>query len=161
MDDRTIRALCVWSEAAGELAEGRRAVALVIEYRIKAKYESDGTAGGTVLAYDQFSGFWFAMFNQQYRRVCWTLADAQKRADQLLRLAMNEPIWADCLKAVDEVDSRAWSFAPGPQFDALLAHPRTFMYANLAISSPAWAFTYPQVAKIGHHTFFEVPLPKG
>jgi spore germination cell wall hydrolase CwlJ-like protein len=152
MDDATLLALCVWDEAAGEMHEGKVAVAKVVYNRMALHYQSDGTVQGTVLAPNQFSGFWFSMFNGRYVRDCWTLPEALAKAARMLNEASQQAIWPDCQLAAEQAST---GFQGGPEWQKLEAEPKTVLYANLAISNPAWAMPENKVATIGHHTFFK------
>lgn len=158
LDDLTMLALCVWDEAAGELFEGKVAVATVVLKRSAAKFESDGTITGTVLHKDQFSGFWFSMQGHppRYLRDAWTADEAAVKATRLFAVAQHQSIWHDCVSAAQEALTQHWSFKDA-NFDKLLAEPRAFMYANLAIlpRPPAWASSQQFICKIGHHSFFK------
>jgi spore germination cell wall hydrolase CwlJ-like protein len=156
MTPEDLLATCVADEAGGEPYEGKVAVAIVLANRMALPYQSDGTAEGTVLKKDQFSGFWFDMIEGKYTRVCSTLEEAQARAQQKYDRYFNQSIWDDCVRAV--ADASAWvageamSFAPGPAFAGLT--PRTVLYLNPQVSHAAWATDDKQDAVIYHHTFF-------
>ena len=155
MTDEDLFALCVWDEAADQPYEGKVAVARVILNRIAAHYESDGTIKGTVLAPNQFSGFWFDMVAGKYRKICFSLAEAEARAEKLLLKATQDTLtWRLCCTAAN--DAKVGSdFKGGPQYQALAAEPRTLMYANLSICSPYWALPQNRVAVIYQHSFFK------
>lgn len=152
MDEPTLAALVVWSEARGELPEGRRAVYQVVRNRMAKKYLSDGTIAGTVLSKDQFSGFWFDMINGKYTRVCSTREEAKAKAEKMLTQAQRQPIWGDCVLAVGQLDDGSYEWSP--QGRKIVDEPDTVMYCNMAISHPAWATPEKQVCTIQHHTFF-------
>lgn len=155
MDDKTLLALCIWTEASGEPHEGKVAVGIVVWNRIKAHYASDGTMAGTVLRKDQFSAFYFDMIDGRYTRVCATPAAAADRAEALLLRAARDDVWGDCITAADEATTRAFGFVPGPQMQKLLAQPRAFLYLNPKIASPQpWATPEAEVATIYNHTFY-------
>jgi hypothetical protein len=163
MTDADLLALCVWDEAADQPYEGKVAVARVVLNRMAALYESDGTPFGTIIGFQrpngdlvsgQFSGFWFDMAAGKYRRVCFSLAEAQSRAEKLFIQAQTEPlVWADCQRAARDAQAGS-GFTGGPQYQALAAEPRTLLYANLSISNPYWALPENRVAVIYAHTFF-------
>jgi spore germination cell wall hydrolase CwlJ-like protein len=154
MDDADLFALTIWTEARGELYEGKVAVARVIHNRIAQGYFSDGTVAGTVLKFDQFSAFWFAMVAGVYQRISADLDAAQGEAAKLLPLAQASAAWGDCQRA--SVDGAIGSaFAWGPQGLLLNAEPRTLLYCDPAISNPPWATPATQVAVIWNHTFFK------
>jgi hypothetical protein len=148
MDDETLLALCVWSEAAGESVAGKQAVARVILNRMARKYHSDGTVAGTVLAKDQFSGFWFEMLNGKYTRVCWTQDQALEHAQTMLLRAQHQAIWDICLDvAVDALQGA---------LECPASLERAVLYLNPAILPrlPAWATPANELCAVGHHTFY-------
>lgn len=148
MDDATLLGLCIWSEAAGEPPAGKQAVAQVVMNRMREHNESDGTMTGTVLAPNQFSGFWFDFVGGKYTRVCWTTDDAAHRAQTLLLRAQHQAVWDTCIEIAEGVlDGKV---APNPLLDAAL------LYLNPAIipKLPAWATPDKQLCAIGHHTFY-------
>jgi spore germination cell wall hydrolase CwlJ-like protein len=143
-------ALLIWSEARGEATDGKAAVGRVVLNRTKLHYASDETIEGTILAPNQFSGFWFDFVGGKYVRVCRTLADAQARAGVLLATAKAQgAVWTAC----DDVAAQllAGTYA-SPAYAVL--DDRTVLYANLAISNPVWAIPAKLVTKIGAHSFF-------
>jgi hypothetical protein len=119
-------------------------------------YASDGTVTGTVLAPNQFSGFWFEMINGRYTRICSTLAEAEVQAVKLFQRFVNTQVWPDAEVAI--ADARAWeagqpmSFTPGPAFAGLTKN--TLLYLNPKISHTAWATPDKQDAVIFDHTFY-------
>jgi spore germination cell wall hydrolase CwlJ-like protein len=150
MTDDDLLALCVWDEAQGEPQDGRAAVARVVLNRMAARYRSDGTVAGTVLAYDQFSGFWFEMKDGVYRRVCHTLEEAQARAALLLRRAeANVAVFSECRAAAQGV--RAGTYE-GAAYDAL--SDAAVLYLNPRIAKAAWATPDKHLCDIGRHSFF-------
>lgn len=148
MDDATLLAVCIWSEAAGEPTPGKQAVAQVVMNRMREHYESDGTMTGTVLAPLQFSGFWFDFLGGKYTRVAWTREDAEHRAQAMLLRAQHQAIWDACMDTAEGVLDG--SIAPAPSLDKAL------MYLNPAIipKLPSWASPDKQLCAIGHHTFY-------
>lgn len=155
MDDLTLLALCVWSESRGEPDDGKAAVARVVLNRKRLRYTSDGTMVGTVLAKDQFSGFWFDMVDGKYARVCHTLEDAQARAGTLLAEAIKTDVWSDCRGVATDVTNDSYVAADGytEMTDEVV------LYLNPAIINPAhmpsWASAENRVCTIGHHEFFK------
>lgn len=151
-DARTIMAVCVADEAGNQHHDGRVAVARVILNRMRLKFQSDGTAIGTVLAKDQFSGFYFAMVGGKYTRVCSDRAGAELRAERKLAMyRANITLWTDCLRAVDEAMAMpTGAVGPGGITD------KTVNYYNPAIvpKPPAWATPAKQDAVIQDHTFY-------
>lgn len=160
LDPATLAALCIWDEAGNQPPEGRRAVAVVLLKRMARRYQSDGTVAGTVLRYDQFSGFYFAMIDGEYKRVCSTPEEAAARAETLLLTAQaGRALWADCQQAwtdAQPVDggSIGAAYAGGPEYQKLVAAPDALLYVNLAVSQPAWATPDKLVAKIFAHSFY-------
>lgn len=153
MTDEDLYALCIWTEARGEMYEGKVAVARVIANRMALNYTSDGTVTGTVLAPNQFSAFWFSMVNGAYTRIASTREEADAVAEKLLTEALADHTWASCEQAV--IDGQIGStFAWGPQGLKLNAQPRALLYDNMAISHPYWASPQTEICTIGHHTFF-------
>jgi spore germination cell wall hydrolase CwlJ-like protein len=121
--------IAVWQEAEGEIFLGKVAVAEVILRRAKLKYNSDGTIAGTVSRRYQFSSF-----NDD--------SHDNLRLIRSLQIDDDDPIVKECISA--------WSQAKtGPE-----VVPGAVLYANLDISSPAWALATKTVGKIDHHTFF-------
>jgi len=153
MTDADLYALCIWTEARGEMYEGKVAVARVIANRMAQRYESDGTIAGTVLAPNQFSDFYFTMVNGHYTRVAHTVADAAARAEKLLTQALCDDTWPQCQQAVQD-GAIGSDFAWGPQGRKLNAEPRALLYDNMAISHPYWASPETEICTIEHHTFF-------
>ena len=153
MTDDELFATCVWTEARGEPYEGMAAVARVVWNRINQKWFSDGTVSGTVLAKDQFSAFYFDMVDDHYTRVCSTREEATVRAEVLFAQASASAQWAECQKAVTDGKPGA-TYPGGPTWDKFAAEPRALMYANLAISNPAWATADKRICQIYSHTFF-------
>ncbi len=156
MTDDELLATCIADEAGGEPHEGKVCVAIVLLNRMSLPYQSDGTAVGTVLKRNQFSGFWFEMIDGKYTRVCHTMEEAQARAEEKFERYSKRSIWADCVLAL--ADARAWaddepmSFTPGPAFSGMTG--KTVNYLNPSISHTAWATPDKLDAKIFHHDFF-------
>jgi len=148
MDDATLLALCVWSEAAGESVAGKRAVAQVVLNRMASHYMSDGTVAGTVLYPNQFSGFYFDMINGRYTRVCWSRDDAEHRAETMLLRAQHQAIWDVCLDVAEE--ALGGTMPDQPELHGAV------LYLNPAIipKLPAWASPAKQLCAVGQHTFY-------
>lgn len=148
--DAELLALCVWDEARGEIPDGRAAVARVVLNRMKARFESDGTVAGTVLAWHQFSGFWFDMVGGKYRPVAFSRAEAAARARALLLEAKRGPLpWSLCQDVAARVQAGTWS---SELYDQL--GDEALNYANLDYCDPIWATPDKFIVKIGHHSFF-------
>lgn len=148
MDAQTLLGLVIWSEAGGESVAGKQAVAQVILNRMARKYHSDGTVAGTVLAKDQFSGFYFEMLNGKYTRVCWNMDQALEHAQTMLLRAQHQAIWDVCLDVA--VDALQGALEPAPALTAAV------LYLNPAILPrlPPWATAGKQLCAVGHHTFY-------
>lgn len=150
--------LCVWSEAAGERADGQAAVARVVMNRTAAHYASDGTVRGTVLSPGQFSGFYFDFQGGAYVRACHTVAEAAARAGCMLAQAKSRPLtWAALRRICDEVTRGV--YAPdGPGF-AKVARD-VVLYVNPKICHPVWARPADFVCAIGAHSFYRADLAR-
>jgi spore germination cell wall hydrolase CwlJ-like protein len=149
MDDQTLLALCLWSEASGEPLEGKQAAAQVVLNRMRLHYMSDGTVPGTVLYPNQFSGFYFDFRDGKYTRVCWSRDDAEHHAEAMLLRAQHQAVWDVCLDvAIDALDG---DMPLRPELE------RAVLYLNPAILPrlPAWASPAKQLCAIGRHTFYE------
>lgn len=148
MDDATLLALCIFSEAAGEPVPGKQAVAQVVMNRMRDHYESDGTITGTVLHPNQFSGFWFDFIAGHYTRVCWTPQDAEHHAQTMLLKAQRQAVWDTCIDIAEGVLDG--SIGPAKSLDLAV------LYLNPAIvpKLPAWASPDKELAAVGHHTFY-------
>jgi hypothetical protein len=149
MNDGELMALCIYSEAAGETYEGKVAVGRVIRNRMARHYQSDGTVSGTVLHPMAFSGFWCVYVNGKYMRICETVADSEAHGEIMLKRAMDDKIWPECVRAVADSEG---GFVGDSSYQALT--PDTVLYTNLAISHPVWASADKMVTSIGHHTFY-------
>lgn len=149
MDDRTLLALCLYSEAQGEPHAGKCAVAQVILNRMREHFQSDGTVLGTVLHPNAFSGFWYAFRGDSYVRVARTLADAETRAAILLVQAEQSTVWPECLGIASQALSGELPSDPGLD--------KAVSYLNPAILKqlPAWASADKKLCSIGRHDFFE------
>lgn len=148
MDDATLLALCIWSEAAGESVAGKQAVAQVVMNRMREKYESDGTMAGTVLYPNQFSGFWFDMIDGRYTRVCWTRQDAEQHAQKMLLRAQHQAIWDVCMDVAEGVLDG--TIPPAKSLD------QAVLYLNPSILPrlPSWANPAAELCAVGHHVFY-------
>lgn len=149
MDDTTLMALCVWSEAAGESLLGKQAVAQVIMNRMRLKYESDGTVQGTVLYPNQFSGFWFAFVNNKYVRVAWTHDDAMHRAEAMLARAQHQQIWDVCLDVANE------ALQGEMPVQAPLLQAVNYLNPAILPKLPAWASPDNELCAVDHHVFYK------
>jgi hypothetical protein len=86
---------CMLDEAGNQSSDGLAAVAQVIKNRMAVKSNlTDGTIKGTVLAKDQFSGFYFDTVNGRYQRVCNDKTAAEKRGiAKIQRYKQNATKW--------------------------------------------------------------------
>lgn len=163
--------LCIFSEAANQPNEGKVLIGVVILKRMAERFESDGTVAGTVLAPDQFSGFYFEMRDHVYTRVVgrYDRTGAETRAQVMLAQAkpytsawgLALAAWLDA-KAIMANGNPAATCLAGPitgwplgsAFQLVLAEPRALMYDNLKIVTPAWATPDKHVAKIFDHDVY-------
>ncbi len=123
--DYLLGIVTVFQEAEGEPLEGKRAVAEVIQRRMKRKFMSDGTVAGTVLKRLQFSG----MNSDSANRI------------RSFKIDSSDPNVDDCV--------RAWHDAErGPDIVPGACH-----YFNPSLCSPKWARGATIVAQIGNHRF--------
>ena len=148
MTDDDLLALCVVQEAAGEVQQGRAAIARVIKNSMARKFMSDGTISGTILKTDQFSWAWFDMIDGRYTRVCSTHDEAEARAVKLLASA-NKATLETCRDIAHQVMAGTYH---GDLYDHLTDD--AVNYLNPAISSTAWATPAKLVCVIGHHNFY-------
>lgn len=151
MDDATLLALCIWSEAAGESVAGKQAVAQVILNRMARHYQSDGTVTGTVLHPLAFSGFWFEMRDGKYTRVCWTLDDAQQHAALMLLRAQHQAIWDICMDVAEAALNGELPDQPPLEKAVLYLNP------SILPRLPPWATPDKQVCAVGQHVFYKDP----
>ena len=165
MDDLTLLALCIYDEAQGEPIEGKRGVARVVTNRQRLHYHSDGTITGTVLAPDQFSGFWFDAVplagHWKYVKVCHSLEDAQAHARQkLIKIdEMSSAAWKDCARVAAEYSSPGGSADPmgDPVADRLPGDVVLYYNPAVVLGHPAWATPDAFVKQIGNHAFYRDP----
>lgn len=129
VNDDTWAILTIWQEARGEAHEGRVAVGEVIRSRMKRHYSSDGTAAGTVLRANQFSG--------------WNTQDPNRIKCALLD--DSDPLVQDCIAAWKE--SATSNLTRG----AVLYYARTMPKPPPWASSPLVKF----IVDIGNHRFFD------
>jgi spore germination cell wall hydrolase CwlJ-like protein len=146
LSDHDYLALCIWDEARGEAALGQVAVGQVVLNRARTRYSSDGTIRGTVLAPNQFSGFYFDFVDGRYQRVCHDINAADLRAHSLLARAVAEMSWPRCGASADA--------ALGGSGDAV--GPDAVLYYNPAVvhMPPPWATHDKYLKTIGHHAFY-------
>lgn len=126
--DEALAALTIWTEAQGEIYDGKIAVGEIIRRRMAKRYSSDGTVAGTVARRYQFSA--------------WN--DDKGNNDLLIRalkLDDGDMVVRACIAAWRD---SARSTLTG---NALL-------YCNLSIAQPTWADPSKLVVKIGAHSFF-------
>lgn len=156
MDDRTLLAVCIADEAGREPHVGKVAVGRVVMNRVRLKFMSDGTIPGTVLRKDQFSGFYFEMGPQGYKRVASTVEQAQARAvEKLTRYKANAAVWADCLMAADQAMSGlVLSPKDAPQFPGFTERTVNYYNPKVVKTPPAWATPDRLDTVIFNHTFY-------
>lgn len=150
MDDLTALALNGFQEANLEPDDGVAAVCQVVLNRAKLRYQSDGTIQGAIFWPNAFSWTSWDMVNGHYTKVAFTSEEVEARAaDLLARAEMYATAWARALRIAGEVQAGTYN---STAFDKIT--PETVLYANLAISQPAWALPANEIAQIGHHTFY-------
>lgn len=150
MTDSDLIALCVLMEAGGEIDDGKAAVARVIKNRMALKFESDGTVYGTVLKYDQFSWAWFDFVSGGYRRIAWTVDEAEKVAERDLNRAAPGPL-LHCRDIAEKVMAGIYA---GPLYDHLTDLAVNYLNPRILHRVPAWASPDKLVCVIGNHSFF-------
>jgi hypothetical protein len=167
MRDADLEALNVYEEAGGEPDEGKAAVARVVRNRMKARFMSDGTVAGTVLARDQFSWAWFGFVTkmsghanpnkhlQEYVRLCRTREEAEARADQLYSDAVPRYL-ANCFWIASQVAANTYH---GPLYDRLGDAAISYLNPRILTRLPKWATADKLIVSIGHHDFYRSELP--
>jgi len=168
MNDTDLLALNVYEEAGGEIDEGKAAVARIVKNRMRAKFFSDGTIQGTVLAKDQFSWAWFgftdgiktasgnitpAKHMQEYVRLCYTSTEAQSLAETLLKRAkkISPKSFARCGEIAGAVMSGTYY---GPLYAKLGYDAVSYLNPRILTKLPSWAIPSRLVVSIGHHDFY-------
>lgn len=168
MNDADLDALNVYEEAGGEPDEGKAAVARVVVNRQRAKFFSDGTVAGTVLAKDQFSWAWFGFVavkmtghadptkhNQEYVRLCHTPAEAEALAATLLKRAVPS-VLARCADIAASVRAATYYH---PLYARLGNDAVSYLNPRILTSLPKWATADRFMVSIGHHDFYRA-IPK-
>lgn len=146
-----LAALCIFSEAQGEMHDGQVAVGRVIRNRMALRYQSDGTVSGTVLHPSAFSGFNHDFVDGKYVLVAHTPEQIADRAADMLTKAKKSNAFAGCVKAwADSATDSGYIGAPALQ----MLGPHAVLYDNLALARPAWATPDKFVCQIGHHSFY-------
>lgn len=154
---------CVIDEAGNQSDEGKAAVAQVIKNRIACRFRSDGTVKGTVLARDQFSGFYHDTVNGRYRRVCNDLPCAERRGLQkIATYKRNTSRWNSVRAICERVMSGSYSGSTA--FNTLRSNRNATQYLNYEVTqrlnpSPTaswrtWANRSKFACKIGDHSFY-------
>lgn len=153
---------CIIDEAGNQVADGKAAVAQVVKNRMANRGKnSDGTIKGTVLAKDQFSGFYHDTVGGRYQRVCNDLACAEKRGlAKIKKYRENTARWGTARDIGQKV--MAGTYSGGQGYETLKANKRAVMYLNYEATKKLnpngswlkWATNDKRVAKIGDHTFF-------
>jgi hypothetical protein len=134
--ERVIAARTVYGEARGEPLEGKIAVAWVIRNRVRADLHGDGKP-------DWWGEDVISVCHKRWQFSCWNGGDPNLRAIAMIQ--PHDPLWLECLKAVDLVDSDG---APDPTGGA------THYHAAL-ITTPHWAAGRTPTAQIGRHLFYK------
>lgn len=150
MTDSDLLALCVLLEAGGEIDDGKAAIARVVRNRMALKFMSDGTVFGTILKYDQFSWAWFDYVAGGYKRVAWTVDEAEKIAERDLNRAAPQPLF-HCRQIGDSVMAGTYH---GPSYDQLTDQAVNYLNPRILHHLPAWASPDKLVCVIGHHNFY-------
>lgn len=154
LDEAGWLTLCVYEEAGGEPADGQAAVARVILNRTRLHYSSAGTIESTVTWPSQFSWCEYDWISGRYERACSGGPAIHARAQKLLAAAQaHTAVWGACARVADQV--RRGVYAGGAGYRAL--GDDAVLYANLALSRPAWARPLKPLAVIGRHTFYRDP----
>lgn len=162
MNDRELLALNVYREAGGEIDEGKAAVARVVKNRMGAKFFSDGTIRGTVLARDQFSWAYFAFVDktsgnfspvkhtQVYTRIAHTVAEAEVVAEDLLKRVV-PGVFRHCSEIAQAVMSGTYY---SPLYAKLGNEAVSYINPRILTRLPTWAIPSRLVVSIGHHDFY-------
>jgi spore germination cell wall hydrolase CwlJ-like protein len=155
MTEDDLLALNVYKEAAGEIEEGRAAIARVVLNRAKRHYASDGTIPGVIFHPNAFSWLWFAFTGSPpaYHRVNSTRAQAEATAARELA-AVHPAAFADCRQIAMAV--KAGTYA-APLYAGLTDDVVLYYNPDPRITphTPAWAPPEAFVCAIGHHRFFK------
>ena len=154
-------ACCMIDEAANQGNDGLAAVAQVIKNRIATHTNSDGTIKGTVLAKDQFSGFYHATVNGKYQRVCSDIACATQRGLQKMATYEKSSGWTNARNIGSQV--MGGTYNGSASFQAIKANKRCVNYLNIDATKklnfsglPGWAQASNHVATINAHDFYTV-----
>lgn len=162
MNDADLLGLNVYEEAGGEPDEGKAAVARIVKNRMRAKFFSDGTIQGTVLAKDQFSWAYFgfvtkttgnlapAKHTQEYVRLAHNLTEAQALAESLLKRTV-PTIFRHCSEIGQAVMSNTYY---GPLYAKLGNDTVSYLNPRILTKLPTWAIPSRLVVSIGHHDFY-------
>ncbi len=165
-------ALLVWSEARNQIADGIAAVAKVALNRGALRFYSDGSIQGTMLARDQFSGFWFdrvptleadgpnkgkpvvigGVRQTHYARVCFTAADALARARNMLTTARADVAWSKCQRISGEV--LAGAYEGGSAYRKLTSRTVNYLNPHAVDHMPVWAAPSLLDGIVGAHQFY-------
>lgn len=162
MDDLDLLALNVYEEAGGEPDEGKAAVARITKNRMAARFFSDGTVQGTVLAKDQFSWAYFGFVTKttgniapgkhvgDYVRLAHNLTEAQGLAEALLKRTVPS-VFVRCKGIAQSVMSGTYY---GPLFAKLGNDAVSYLNPRILTKLPTWAIPSRLVVSIGHHDFY-------
>lgn len=162
MTDADLLALNIYEEAAGESDEGKAAVARIVRNRMRAKFFSDGTIQGTVLAKDQFSWAYFGFVTkttgqlnpakhvQEYVRLAHNLTEAEALAETLLKRTIPR-VFRHCSEIGQAVLSGTFY---GPLYAKLGNDAVSYLNPRILTKLPTWAIPSRLVVSIGHHDFY-------
>lgn len=150
--DDQLLGLNVYEEAAGEIADGRAAVARVTLNRMHRRYQSDGTMVGTVLKPNQFSWAWYDYVGGKARRIAWSVEDALEIAEKKLAAADHAVLTA-CELIGRRVQGGTYR---GDLYDHLTDDAVLYLNPDprLVPRMPSWANDGKLVCTIGHHRFY-------
>ena len=154
---------CVIDEAGNQSDEGKAAVAQVIKNRIACRFRSDGTVKGTVLARDQFSGFYHGTVNGRYKRICDDRACAERRGlAKIAEYKRNTARWNSARAICERV--MAGTYSGSSSFNVLRSNRNATQYLNYAATEKlnpsrsaswrTWANRSKFACKIGDHSFY-------
>ena len=146
--DADLLALCVSTEASNQPADGMAAVFRTIQNRMRMRYQSDGTAEGTVLHRNAYSAFGFNFPHGGYEPA--PDAYSPDRVARMLAAAKASRVWSKICAVIQSVE--AGHYVGDAAYDRLTDD--TVLYDNPTISHPAWATPEAFVTTIGQHSFF-------
>jgi hypothetical protein len=150
IDAPDLLALCVWSEARGEIDDGKAAVARVVLNRTKLKYQSDGTLEGTILHPAAFSWTQYDYVDGHYVKVAFTPEEQADRVRACFAEAQKSPAWQVCRF----ISGRVLSGAYDTPLYRTLTDAVVLYYAPSACKAPDWAKADNLVTTVGRQWFF-------